>query len=463
VIDDLRVDLAGAVAVVEAAASFDWTWHVSDIERFCDHLGWDEPTPSRHDDTLMWARADLDAEDAVATFRLRGHRLDTVTLPVGDEGCGLGESGATAFDEVTAALREAFGDPTGDRISARYGPSWTFEDLVVGVAHGAAIELMLVDPLDQAHWGTGDRRVVGSATRFAEMVPELVRADFGTWSLEEVESSLPSMASGLSLRIEKEDQDVHKISVIDSMDEWPGDDVYRAVFDACQSSLGVPDLIGGGYELFAVWTGDDTTMRVSHYRRWDRTITVAVELSPTEVTQNRVADLAANWLDYLDDDCPAYDERWHLRPDVDTPLRPDIGLLTEPQWQAENWEELSRNVTKLFDSLVDGLRFHHEYVGEIGWAIGAYDELVVHGWFGAYTCAVHTVEDGEVRIRTRLLERDTVKLVTETTMAALQDRTASPRDLWCEAWTPGQPEKLVAVRFGLDGDRPDPVERELDS
>lgn len=84
---------------------------------------------------------------------------------------------------------------------------------------------------------------------------------------------------------------------------------------------------------------------------------------------------------------------------------------------------------------------------------------VVHGWFGAYASEVHTVEDGEVR--TRLLERDAAKLVTETAIAALQACGAtSPRDLWCEAWTPGQPEKLVAVRFGLDGDRP---QRELDS
>ena len=136
-------------------------------------------------------------------------------------------------------------------------------------------------------------------------------------------------------------------------------------------------------------------------------------------------------MDYNDDDCPALDERWHLRPDVDTPLRPHIGLLTEPSWQAEDWEELSRNV-------------------------------VVHGWFGTYACEVLTVEDGEVR--TRLLERDNAKLVTETTMAALQASGAtSPRDPWCEAWIPGQPGKLVAVRFGLDGDRPAPIERELDS
>lgn len=368
-IDDLRVDLAGAVAVVEAAASFDWTWDVSDIERFCDHMGWDEPTPSRHDDTLMWARSDLDAEDAVATFRVRGHRLDTVTLPVGDEGCGLGESGATAFDEVTAALRDAFGDPTGERISARHGPSWTFAELVVGVTHGAAVELMLVDPLDQDHWGKGDR-----------------------------------------------------------------------------------------------WTGDDTTVRVSHDRGWNRRVLLKVTVSPTEPSQNFLADRAANWLDYTDDMDPDPPEFWHLRPDMDRPLRPHIEFLTEPAWFAERWEELGDNVRILFNSFIDGLRFHDEYVGEIGWAIGAYDELVVHGWFGAYACEVHTVEDGEVRTRTRLLERDTATLMTETTMAALQASGAiSPRDLWCEAWIPGQPAKLVAVRFGLDGDRPAPIERELDS
>jgi hypothetical protein len=55
-------------------------------------------------------------------------------------------------------------------------------------------------------------------------------------------------------------------------------------------------------------------------------------------------------------------------------------------------------------------------------------------------------------------------VVTETTIAALQACGAtSPRDLWCEAWTPGQPGKLVAPRFGLDGDRPNPIDRELDS
>jgi hypothetical protein len=55
-------------------------------------------------------------------------------------------------------------------------------------------------------------------------------------------------------------------------------------------------------------------------------------------------------------------------------------------------------------------------------------------------------------------------VVTETTIAALQACGAtSPRDLWCEAWTSGQPGELVAAPFGLDGDRPNPIDRELDS
>ncbi|WP_327147121.1 hypothetical protein [Nocardia sp. NBC_01329] len=105
-------------------------------------------------------------------------------------------------------------------------------------------------------------------------------------------------------------------------------------------------------------------------------------------------------------------------------------------------------------------------IAEIGWAIGIYDQpgTIVHGLFGATASEMYSVEDGEVRTRAFLPEPETGKSAADATIAALQTCGAtSPKDLWCEAWTPRQPRQLAAVRFGLRGDRPDPIERDPDS
>ncbi|MEU6586563.1 DUF6301 family protein [Nocardia sp. NPDC046763] len=493
------MDVDGAVAVVRAAVDFDWTWTAGDVEHLCAHLGWDEPMPSGHDDTLWWAQSGLAVEDAVAMFQLREDRLDTVVLPVTADGCGCGALGAATFVEVVTAFRDVWGDPTGEWISARNGPSWIFEDLVVGVSRGATINLILANPLAQDHWAQCRRthsdgwanaaeQLTDEGSRFVRLVSGLVQSEFGAWSQDAIEPVLTRLGLPFEQTVVELDNpfevvdglwlcltlcgdtniEFYELEVSQVMSGPAGDATYQAAFAACRLLLGVPDLIAGGVELSAAWIGEATTIRLTRNHR-ERNHgyqdAIGVSLSPTEPTQNYLEDRAADWPDFYDDGLwPVAPERWHLQPDVGRRLRPYIGNLAEPVWEADSWEELDYNLKLLFTSLADDLRQLPDII-EIGWAIGLEDapDVIAHGWFSVTNCGLSTLEDGTVRIQNYPPKGSVGPAMAASAIAAVRACGAVvPHDLWCDAWTVGQPRELVAVRFGLRGDRPAPIERELD-
>ncbi|MFI6173763.1 DUF6301 family protein [Nocardia sp. NPDC051052] len=485
---------------------FDWTWRAGDVEGLCAHLGWDEPIPAEHDDTLWWARSWLAVEDAVATFQLQEDRLDTVILPITADGCGCGAPGAATFAEAVAAFRDAWGDPTGEWICHRNGPSWVVEDLVVGLSHGVTIDLILTNQLTQRHWAecrrghtdewaNAGKQLTDNEVRFVRLACGLVGSDPGAWSRDAIESVLTglelpfdktphralelSIGEGLSLNIKDDPGDLYKpygygefreLELKQPMSGRAGDDLYRAVFEACRSSLGAPNLIAGGTALVTAWIDDAVTVRLTR-RYWGNVwwgaktdqMAIGLSLSPTEPTQNWLEDRAANWAEYCDGIGPEPGERWHLRPDVRRGLRPYIGNLAEPAWCADSFSELNLNLSLLFTSLADDLRLLPDII-EIGWAVGVdASDVIAHGWFSAISCGLSIVEDGTVRTRKYPPTKSVGRAMADATVAAARAYGAiAPHELWCDAWTVGRPHELVAVRCGLRGDRPAPIERPLD-
>ncbi|QIS16645.1 DUF6301 family protein [Nocardia arthritidis] len=490
-------DTAGAVAVVSEAAEFDWTWARGDIDRFCSRMGWEEPREWWDDRAIWWARTDIEIEDAVATFRLVGDRLISVTVPVSENGRGAGEFGADAVSGTVAALVEEFDEPTAEWISARYGPSWDFGSVVAGVVHGAAIDVVLVSPMEQNHWieyrdwredirtraaeRLGDKEIC-----FTDAVSGLLRAEFGAWSRAEIDATL----AGLGLKSDDPSGKRSDITVEPADDEQRAafgygetaylelahgcsdillDNVFQTIFATCRELLGVPDLIGGGADLFVIWNGADTTVELT--RRASRygygAMGVAVRLSPTDPTQNWLAHEAAALEGDDYDDYDSYDEchydyynpdphqRWHFRPDPARPVRPHFGRATDPTWAVNKWDHFADNLRLLFDSFADELRFVPD-IDEIGWAIGIYDELapIAHGWFSATGCGVHTYDAGGLRTWTYPAERLSGRLVANKAITAIRAPGTMPKELWCEAWLPGRPHGFTAIRFGTRGDRP---------
>ncbi|MFI6041810.1 DUF6301 family protein [Nocardia sp. NPDC051321] len=500
------MDLAGAVEVVRAAVDFDWTWRAGDVEGLCTHLGWDEPTPAEHDDTLWWARSWLAVEDAVATFQLHGDRLDTIILPITAEGCGSGAPGAATFAEAVAAFCDAWGDPTGEWICGRNGPSWVIEDLVVGVSHGVTIDLILTNQLTQRNWAdrrhrhtdgwaNAGKQLTDNEVRFVRLAGGLVRFDPGAWSRDAIESVLTglellsddaphralelSLGDGLSLNIRDDPGDLYKPygygEVRELELELPtsgsaGDNLYRAAFEACRSSLGAPDLIAGGTELVTTWIDDAVTARLTRRYRgnvwWGAKtdlMAIKLSLSPTEPTQNWLEDRSVNATEYDGGIDPEPPERWHLQLDVRRGLKRYIGNLAEPAWCADSFSELNLNLSLLFTSLADDLRLLPNIV-EIGWAVGVdASDVIAHGWFSAISCGSSILVDGTVRTRNYPPTKSVGPVMADATVAAVRAYgTGAPHELWCDAWTVGRPHELVAVRCGLRGDRPAPIKRRLD-
>ncbi|WP_147404014.1 DUF6301 family protein [Nocardia panacis] len=494
--DELRVDVAGVVAMVEAVVEFEWTWAVADVDRLCGYLGWEEPGRFGRTETQWWSRTDLAVEDSVATFRIVGDRLDAVTVSVSESGYGSSEFGASAVAELAIALEQIWDEPTDEWISARHGPGWHFGNVAVGICHGATIEVMVVNPLQHDYFSElrrwrGDlaQRIDAPDSRFPEVVSELVRADFGAWSRETVQAVCEGFSCAAPKVTETTDAaresfgygEVGALTLTTQLSEPAADTVFRAALARCRAALGDPDLIGGGQGGFVTWVGPEhlAVMTREKYRQGRgldlrADVTIELCLKPTVPTLRSLAEGSESEDMWEEQDAISresnYDsshgdvvlvERWHYRPDPDRSLPPRLANAATPIWAADDMNELAHNLHLLFESFADDLRNLPD-IPEIGWAIGIYDEPgpLAHGWFTAISCDMDTFDSKGSHARPLLPEGADGRAIVAETLAALHARgSVSPRELWCEAWVPGHPNTLTGIRFGLRGDRPPPWER----
>ncbi|GAB2512328.1 DUF6301 family protein [Nocardia heshunensis] len=134
-----ELDMPGALGVVRAASSFDWTWHAGDVKRFAAHAGWRIYT-DRTIENMYWSGTGLDVHSPQAIFELAGDVLTVIDVAIStdlgdndleDEGYDfLNHDLDQAYAVALNSFRAAFGEP-------RHGTSddmylfWEFGDFTI--------------------------------------------------------------------------------------------------------------------------------------------------------------------------------------------------------------------------------------------------------------------------------------------------------------------------------------------
>ncbi|GAP33325.1 DUF6301 family protein, partial [Nocardia seriolae] len=177
---EVRVDTAGAVEIVRAAAGFGWRWGSGNVSEFSRLVGWSSPQPVG---TLrngpVFSRTGLAVWWDSAMFWGSERGLDHVRVTLSDSpppaDPGSRELLATALARATAALTEHWGEPESADAGPAEGVAWRFANVFAGLAIGVdTVDLLLVNPTAQRYWM--DRRhelarrraAAGGWGRFAE-------------------------------------------------------------------------------------------------------------------------------------------------------------------------------------------------------------------------------------------------------------------------------------------------------
>ncbi|MFE2956347.1 DUF6301 family protein [Nocardia tengchongensis] len=177
---EVRVDIAGAVEIVGAAAGFGWRWGSGNVGEFARLVGWTSPQPVG---TLrngpIFSRTGLPVWWDSAMFWGSDRGLDHVRVVVSDCPDPADPAGqellATALTRVTAEFTERWGDPETTAAGPAEGSAWRFANVFAGLTIGAdTVDLLLVNPTAQRYWmerrhrAARRRAAAGPWIRFAE-------------------------------------------------------------------------------------------------------------------------------------------------------------------------------------------------------------------------------------------------------------------------------------------------------
>ncbi|MEV6770755.1 DUF6301 family protein [Nocardia sp. NPDC051030] len=181
----VRVDVAGAVKIVEVAARFGWSWGPGEVREFARRAGWSAPEPAG---TMrrgaLFSRTGLGVWWDSAMFWGNGVWLRYIRVTVSDcperGGFGSAELLADALARVEAAFTEIWGEPEFGAGPAE-GPGWVFPNLVAGLTVGdGTVDLLLVNPGEQRYWmerrheAARRRAAMGGWGRLTEDLAEFV-------------------------------------------------------------------------------------------------------------------------------------------------------------------------------------------------------------------------------------------------------------------------------------------------
>ncbi|WP_405487163.1 DUF6301 family protein [Nocardia sp. NBC_00511] len=184
---EVRVDTAGAVQIVRAAAGFGWRWGSGNITEFARRAGWSTPQPVG---TLrngpVFSRTGLGVWWDSAMFWGGERGLDHVRVTISD--CPApGDFGGPALlrdglTRATAALTEHWGEPESTDAGPAEGMSWRFPNLFAGLTIGVdTVDLLLVNPTTQRYWmdrrheAAHRRTAAGGWGRFAEQLADYLQ------------------------------------------------------------------------------------------------------------------------------------------------------------------------------------------------------------------------------------------------------------------------------------------------
>ena len=146
----MRVDTAGAVEIVRAAAGFGWRWGSGNVSEFARLVGWSSPQPVG---TLrsgpVFSRTGLSVWWDSAMFWGSDRGLDHVRVTISD--CPApAESGSrelleAALARAAAVFTERWGDPESPSAGPSEGMAWRFPNVFAGLTIGVdTIDLLLI-------------------------------------------------------------------------------------------------------------------------------------------------------------------------------------------------------------------------------------------------------------------------------------------------------------------------------
>ncbi|MEC3958161.1 DUF6301 family protein [Nocardia sp. CDC153] len=177
---EVRVDTAGAVEIVRAAAGFGWRWGSGNVSEFSRLVGWSSPQPVG---TLrngpVFSRTGLSVWWDSAMFWGSERGLDHVRITISDcpapTDAGSRELLEAALARATAVFTDHWGEPESADAGPAEGVAWRFANVFAGLTIGFdTVDLLLVNPTAQRYWM--DRRhelarrrsAAGGWGRFAE-------------------------------------------------------------------------------------------------------------------------------------------------------------------------------------------------------------------------------------------------------------------------------------------------------
>ncbi|MFF0613029.1 DUF6301 family protein [Nocardia tengchongensis] len=157
-VEDVELDVPGALEVVAAAATFDWTWTRADVERFAAHAGWSDVfAPDGY--PMIYATSTLNDGnyERNVIFWSEGDKLTSIQVYVSTDLCDydleddsyshLKDQLDLAAQLTLAGFRESLGDPVHGKLKYSSALCWEFPDFTVGpLRNDTVIVLELTAP-----------------------------------------------------------------------------------------------------------------------------------------------------------------------------------------------------------------------------------------------------------------------------------------------------------------------------
>ena len=476
----VRADRVGAVEIAEAAVEFGWTWAWADVADFAARVGWDSVSGSGGS-AVEWQTGLGVAQPKAWVFGNADH-VDGVIVTVADTDADdrdVGRSVAAAFHEVSVGLWSLWRRPTGSRVATKFGESWAFPNVVIGLTTSArSVDMWLISPAEQQRAADLEQRAESEFTEspswqdYLHTVSTLIRTDPLAWT--PLDMARVFTAVGLPCGGQDEHTDVwaaergtelltavrttdferrfaygdlRALHLRNTLPQQVIDTAFRSTLTACVQVLGTPSFVGGP-PASATWRRPAVTITVS--RDTDTRFGILdVQIEPTAARENETY-YYCRW-----DDTWKPSERWRIRPEAST-RRPDLRDMCYPHSpEATDWETFDDYLSTAFASLAADLPALAPYATSVVWVILAEGDeaFIAQGWFETTRARVETHEDGQIVFRDYPPGRSAAEQITAITTEALHAAADSPQQLRYYAFATPADQRLLDLHLGITATR----------
>ncbi|MFI6865888.1 DUF6301 family protein [Nocardia sp. NPDC050406] len=476
---EMRVDRDGAREIAEAAKLFDWTWTLSDVERFGAGFGWSEPARSETDGQFELATG-LAVERPRARIVGTDGRIDRIVVTIADTLDAEADPGpavAAAFHRLTLGVWQRWEPPTEWTVLAEFGNGWVFPNVVIGVVpQERSVELWLAAPAERERVSAREQHAITVFTsseewrRCAAAISSLAHADPGSWSRAEMEGVLAAIgwppvttsepealrakSDSSSLWVTRSDDDDRRyrfgeyrsVRLSHRVPENVLRIAYLTALDLCVRELGAPSFVGGPGAL-ATWRRGPVTVTLSRRLAWLGSGSLELALRPTEATENE----DYTWSEYDEQWEPAF--RWRVRPDRDADRSDISGMYFPGAPRSRDWDDFEERLDDVFGSLGADLPVLFRFATTIVWVITQETDpgFVAQGWFSGTEARVEVrdASDGEIAFYDFPPGRAGAEQVVALVKAAVRAVVDTPERLRYYAFASSKPQQLWDLRLGL--------------